>query len=56
MKYHQMQRLVKDIKKHIKLCNEENDYFRRDYLINIKRQLNKKLREFAKSNNYKNFA
>lgn len=54
MKYHQMQKLIKEIKNHIKLCHYEQDFFRRDYLINIKRQLNKKLQKFARDNNYKN--
>lgn len=55
MRYHQCQKLIKEIKLHIKVANEENDYFRRDYLVNIKHKLRIKLREFAKANNYKNF-
>ena len=55
MRYHQMQKLVKEVKLSIKKANEENDYFRRDYLINIKHKLRLKLRDFAKANNYKNF-
>ena len=54
MRYHQMQKLVKEVKLSIKKANEENDYFRRDYLINIKHKLRLKLRDFAKANNYKN--